>query len=129
MTPREAVWYVTNEMRDYVETHSNITLMVKQFSCKEITGIIKNAQVFCTVNTGLLWLGIMLDQKIVVCDTYTDFEWNPSPYKNVTRLAHDFDEQGKSLHLVTREYPDGIYFESMYRVEPKEVVQALSLFI
>jgi ADP-heptose:LPS heptosyltransferase len=84
------------------------------------------AKCFVTVNTGLLWLACMNSVKTVVVDTFTDFEWNPALYSNVTRLSHDYDEEGKSLHLVTKHHEDGTYFESMYRVTPEEVSDAIN---
>lgn len=125
MTPGGEAWYMTEELRAYVAGHPHITFISKWFSFVEIISYIKGSKLFCTVNTGLLWVAVLLGKKIVVCDTYTDYEWNPLPYGNVTRLSHDYDEQGKLLHLVLGEHEDGTYFESMYRVSPKELASAL----
>lgn len=129
LTPREEAWYVTDELRTYIAAHPHITLVSKRFSVTEIAGYIAHASVFCTVNTGLLWLALMLKQRVVVCDTFTDFEWNPLPYGNVTRLSRDTDEEGKSLHLVLGEHEDGTYYESMYRIAPEEVASTISMAI
>jgi ADP-heptose:LPS heptosyltransferase len=126
MTPKESVWYVSEELEAFLKENDNVRMIIKNFPFREIAGIISHADVFCTVNTGVLWLGLMLGQKIVVCDTFTDFEWNPKPYNNVIRLAHDYDEEGNSLHLVVREYPEGRYFSSMYLVSPEEIFEAIT---
>lgn len=126
LTPGEASWYVTQELRDYLEKNKHVTLLIKYFHASEIISIMTAATCFCTVNTGLLWLACMNSVKTVVIDTYTDFEWNPGGYKNVTRLSHDYDEQGRSLHLVKKQHEDGLYFESMYLVSPQEIVEAIS---
>lgn len=125
MTPSAEVWYMTDELRQYIASHQNVTFISKTFSFTEICGYIAKSLTFCTVNTGLLWTALMLRKRVIVCDTYTDYEWNPSPYENVTRLTHDYDEHGRSLHLVLGKHDDGTYFESMYRVEPERVVEAL----
>ncbi len=127
MTPKEESWYMTDELRDFIAEHKDrVTLQSRFFSAQEIISYIKNSKVFCTVNTGLLWFSILLQHKTVVLDTFTDYEWNPSPYQDITRLAHDYDEYGTSLHLITKEHDDGVYFESMYLITPNEVCEAIS---
>jgi len=126
MTPKEEAWYMTDELRTFVENNAHITFMSKRFSFVEICSYISHAKVFCTVNTGLLWVALLLKKKVVVCDTYTDYEWNPVPYGGVTRLAHDYDEHGNSLHLALGEHEDGTFFESMYRVTGEELADALA---
>jgi hypothetical protein len=125
MTPKEEAWYMTEALRTYISAHPNITFISKQFAFTEIAGHIFGAGVVGTVNTGLMWLALMLGKPLVVCDTHTDFEWNPAPYGTVTRLFHDYDEQGVSLHLVLGEHEDGTYYESMYRVSGEEFAAAL----
>ena len=125
LTPSEERWYVTDELRDFVNSSDNVELIIKYFPIKEIISLIANAQVFCTVNTGLLWLSLMIGQKVVVCDYFTDNEWNPKEYPNVTRLSHDYDENGNGLHHVLKKHEDGTYFESMYLVTPDEFSQAI----
>ncbi len=129
LTPSEEKWYVTDELRNFVENSTNVEMVIKYFSIKEIVSLISNAQVFCTVNTGLLWLSLMIGQKVVVCDYFTDYEWNPKYYNNVVRLSHDFDKEGNGLHHVEKEHEDGTYFESMYLVTPNEVYEAISKII
>lgn len=124
--PSEEVWYMTEGLRTQFEKNGNVKLISKNFSFQEICEHIYGSSVFCTVNTGLMWLAIMLRKQVVVLDTYTDPEWNPSGYDNVVRLSHDFDENGQSLHLVERLHDDGTFFESMYRIEPKEVAEAIN---
>ena len=51
LTPREKVWYLTRDIKDFLESKENITLKIKYFSFKEIAGLIANSEVFCTVNT------------------------------------------------------------------------------
>ncbi|MES2931085.1 MAG: hypothetical protein V4682_00105 [Patescibacteria group bacterium] len=126
MTPKEEVWYMTDELRAYVANSAHITFISKRFSFVEICSYIAHAKVFCTVNTGLLWVALLLKKKVIVCDTYTDYEWNPVPYGSVTRLAHDHDEHGNSLHLALGEHEDGTFFESMYRVTGEELAEALA---
>jgi len=126
MTPKEEAWYMTDELRSYLASHKNIVFISKKFSFKEISQYIVGAQVFCTVNTGLLWLAVMLSKKTVVCDTHTDHEWNPVHYGEVIRLAQDYDERGNSLHLKLEIHEDGTYFESMYRIKPEVVAEALT---
>jgi putative flippase GtrA/ADP-heptose:LPS heptosyltransferase len=125
MTPKEESWYMTEELREYISKSTNIKFVSKFFSPLEIIDRIKGAKVFCTVNTGMLWVAIFLRKKVVVCDTYTDFEWNPLPYGDVIRLAHDYDENGNPLHLMLGEHEDGTYYESMYRVEPAVLAKAI----
>lgn len=126
MTPNEETWYMTDELRNFIMEHKDrVILESRFFSAKEIISYIKNSKVFCTVNTGLLWFSILLGHRTIVFDTFTDYEWNPSPYKDVTRLAHDYDERGMSLHLVTKEHEDGVYFESMYLITVNEVCEAI----
>lgn len=126
MTPGEESWYMTDELRNFIRDNKDrVVLDSRYFSAKEIISYIKNSKMFCTVNTGLLWFSILLQHKTVVLDTFTDYEWNPSPYKDVTRLAYDYDEHGKSLHLVTKEHEDGVYFESMYLIKSEEVCEAI----
>ena len=126
MTPGEESWYMTDELRNFIRNHKDrIVLDSRYFSAKEIISFIKNSKMFCTVNTGLLWFSALLGHKTIVLDTFTDYEWNPSPYKDVTRLAYDYDEHGKSLHLVTKEHEDGVYFESMYLISSHEVCEAI----
>lgn len=127
MTPSEAVWYLNEDLKKYLALKQNITLINKYFSFKEIVEYIGGAKVFCTVNTGLVWLAVMLKQKMVVLDTCTDYEWNPSPYENVLRLSHDYDKEGGSLHLRIQEHEDGSFFESMYLVTSDEAYQAITL--
>jgi hypothetical protein len=127
MTPKEESWYLTDDLRAYIKTHNNISFISKKFSFMEIKNLILNAQIFCTVNTGLLWLAIMLKKSIVVCDTFTDYEWNPVPYGNTMRLCHDYDDEGQSLHLKLNNHEDGVYFESMYQITSQEIFQAISV--
>lgn len=125
MTPSEERWYVTEELRAFLAERPHITFISKYFSFKNLTGCVAHADVVCTVNTGMLWLALIMGKRIVVCDTYTDYEWNPVAYGNVTRLAEDFDERGESLHLKLVEHEDGTYYESMYRIPPEAVADAL----
>lgn len=125
MTPDAEAWYMTDELRTYVANNAHVTFMSKRFSFVEICSYIAHSKVFCTVNTGLLWVALLLKKKVVVCDTYTDYEWNPVPYGNVTRLVHDYDEHGNSLHLALGEHEDGTFFESMYRVTGEELAEAI----
>ncbi len=125
LTPSEEKWYVTNELRDFVKNNSNVEIIIKYFSIKEIISYIANASLFVTVNTGLLWLSLMLKQKTVVCDYFTEYEWNPKYYDNVTRLSHDTDENGNNLHHRMKKYDDGSYFESMYLITSEEVYDAI----
>ena len=126
LTPAEVSWYVTEELRDYLLTHDHVTLNVKYFHASEVISFMTAAKCFVTVNTGLLWLACMNNVKTIVIDTFTDFEWNPKPYAHVTRLSYDYDEDGKSLHLIKKHHEDGIYFESMYRVAPEEIAGAIN---
>lgn len=127
MTPSEERWYMTPELKSFIDIHNNkVHFMSKYFSAKEIITHIQNAEVFCTVNTGLLWLSILLSQKVVVFDIYTDYEWTPTPYPRVTRLGYDSDAEGNSLHLVLHDHDDGTYFESMYLIQETEAVDAIS---
>lgn len=127
MTPNEESWYITEEFRDFIAEHEDrVTLKSCFFSAQEIISYIRGSKVFCTVNTGILWFSIILRHKTIVFDTFTDYEWNPGPYKGITRLAHDYDMNGKSLHLVTKEHDDGVYFESMYLITSEEVCEAIS---
>ncbi len=126
MTPSEERWYMTDELKHCINTHTKeIYYESKYFSAKEIITYIQNAEVFCTVNTGLLWLSILLSQKVVVLDIFTDYEWTPTPYTNVIRLGHDYDKNGESLHLITKSHEDGIYFESMYLITDTEAINAI----
>ncbi len=125
LTPREERWYVTEELRAYIAAHPHITFISKQFSFAHLTGCVAHADVVCTVNTGILWLALIMGKRIVVCDTHTDFEWNPVAYGQVTRLSEDFDERGQSLHLKLVEHEDGTFYESMYRIEPEKVAEAI----
>lgn len=126
ITPKEESWYLNDGLRAFIASRKNITLVSRQFSLEEIAGFIRGARVFSTVNTGLLWLAIMLGQNVVVADTFTDTEWNPVLYPKVVRLCHEYDENGASLHLETRKHDDGTYFESMYRVEPEEIFRSFN---
>jgi ADP-heptose:LPS heptosyltransferase len=126
MTPKEEKWYVTQELRDFVSLHAkNVQLISKYFSAREIISLIQHSSVFCTVNTGLLWLAIMLGKKVVTFDYHTDYEWNPSAYANVTRLSHDTDQGGNSLHHVEKAHDDGTYFESLYLITGDEAYSAI----
>lgn len=125
MTPKEESWYVTGELRTYINKNKNITFLSNSFSFPEIVNYIKYSEVFCTVNTGVLWVAVMLGREVVVCDTHTDFEWNPLPYGNVKRLSHDYDENGLSLHLKLGKHEDGEYYESMYRISGEELGQVI----
>lgn len=126
MTPSEEKWYVTPLLSNFIATHKdNLHFKSKYFSAKEIVEYIQNAKVFCTVNTGLLWLSILLGKKVVVLDTFTDYEWTPTPYNGVTRLGHDYDENGDSLHLTLKKHEDGTYFESMYLIQSGEAAEAI----
>jgi len=129
LTPNEGKWYLAEELVSYVDSQPNLTLIVKHFSFKEIKNLIAGASVFCTVNTGLLWVGIMLGKKVVVCDTFTDFEWNPQHYGPVKRIVHSHDEQGNSLHLKLVKHQDGEYYESMYRITPSEIYYEISALL
>ena len=125
MTPNEERWYMTSELQDFIiKNNDKIECINRYFTAKEISSLIQNARLFFTVNTGLLWLGIMLKKKVLVFDTFTDYEWNPSPYAGVIRLSHDYNEKGESLHLVVCGHEDGVYFESMYAITFSEVKEA-----
>lgn len=126
VTPGEEKWYLTEELKNFLKENENITFQSKNFKADEVVSFMTGSKLFITVNTGLLWLAGMLEVKTIVADTFTDFEWNPSFCKNITRLSHDYDEKGESLHLVLKDYPDGKFFESMYLVEPEEINDAIS---
>lgn len=129
VTPNEEKWYVTEELKKFLQENTHITFQSKNFSISEIISFMTASKAFITVNTGLLWLASMLETPTIVADTFTDFEWNPTFAKNVTRLAHDYDEEGKSLHLVEKTHVDGTFFESMYLVTPTEINKELARFI
>ncbi len=86
LTPDAEAWYVTPELHAYIASHPAVTFISKYFSFEEIRAYISGSRVFCTVNTGLLWLALMLGKDVVVCDIETAYEWNPAPYGAV-RLA------------------------------------------
>ena len=125
VTPSEEKWYITEELKTFLKENTHITFQSKNFSISEVVSFMTASKVFITVNTGLLWLACMLDIKTIVADTFTDFEWNPSFGKNITRLAHDYDSDGKSLHLQEKHHEDGIFFESMYLVTGEEINKAI----
>jgi ADP-heptose:LPS heptosyltransferase len=125
VTPSEEKWYVTEEFKVFLQNNPHVTFQSKYFSLSEVLSFMTASKAFITVNTGLLWLASMLTVPTIVIDTFTDFEWNPSFAHNVTRLAHDYDAQGNSLHLKEVKHEDGTFFESMYLVTPEEVNKAL----
>lgn len=86
ITPNAESWYLTEELRRYLASRKDIVFLNKKFSFVEISSMIYSAKLFCTVNTGLLWLAVILGQKVVVFDTKTHEEWNPEPYAGVFRF-------------------------------------------
>ncbi len=125
MTPKEELWYFNQAQIEDIRMLKRVTILSKQFTASQITGLIQGSKLFCTVNTGLLWLSRLLDKKTVVFDSATDYEWNPEPYHNVTRVCHDYDENGKPLLSVKASYPDGVFFTSMYLITLEEALEAV----
>lgn len=126
MTPKEEVWYLTKELSEFIRKNKNITLISKYFHINEIINIISNASVFVTVNTGLLWIAVLLEKNTVVLDKYSEDEWNASSYRGVKRLSHDFDREGRSLQMVKVKHDDGEFYESMYLISEEEAVKAIN---
>jgi hypothetical protein len=124
MTPREMEWYFTKDQLNELQ-QKGVKVISKFFTASEIIGILQNSLLFCTVNTGLLWLARFLNKKTVVLDTFTDYEWNPAPYRNVIRLGHDLDAAGHSLHSVKTFHPEGEFFESLYLISLEEAEKAI----
>lgn len=98
ITPH-AKWYQGEKFEKLASERTGLDFVNKNFSFKEICGYISGAKVFCTVNTGLLWTAIMLGQKVVVCDTDTDYEWNPAPYGAIRLREPEPEELVKILNV------------------------------
>ncbi len=125
-TPKEREWYLSSSEMEELASIPRVQIICQFLKPDVLMGYIKSSDVFCTMDTGLLWMALFLQKETVCFDIFTDYEWNPEPYGDtVIRLCHEYDESGASLFKKKREYEDGTFFESMYLITPQEAYGAV----